>query len=59
MGGGGIVTFGDETMHHSTQTIGAKKLCHLLKKKAIGAVVVLNNSPTHSQTTGLSTPAEL
>jgi hypothetical protein len=37
-----IVTFVDETFQHNNQVIGAKKLYQLLKKKAIGAVVMLN-----------------
>jgi hypothetical protein len=38
-----LVKFSDETYSSSSQIIGTKKLCHLLKKKAIGVVVVLNN----------------
>lgn len=44
--GASIVTFIDETIQHSSQVIGAKKLWQLMKKKAIGAVIVLNNSNT-------------
>lgn len=39
-----VVTFSDDTMHHNTQIIGARKLCQLLKKQAIGAVIMLTNS---------------
>lgn len=44
--GKSLVTFADETIQSKNQIIGAKKLCHLLKKNAIGAVIILNNSST-------------
>jgi hypothetical protein len=47
---GKLVTCSDETLQYNHQVIGAKKLYQLLKKKAIGAVVLLNNSPSHSAT---------
>ena len=39
-----IVTLVDEMVHPHGLVIGTKKLCHLLKHKAVGAVVVLQNS---------------
>ncbi|CAN6347636.1 unnamed protein product [Urochloa humidicola] len=47
--GGPVVTFSDETILNNSEIIGAKKLCHLLKKKAIGAVVVLSNTSGHDE----------
>lgn len=44
-----LVTFIDETIHPTNQVIGVKKLCHLLKKNAIGAVIILNNSKSPTQ----------
>ena len=39
-----LVTLVDEMVHPHGLVIGTKKLCHLLKHKAVGAVVVLQNS---------------
>lgn len=44
--GNQIITFSDEIAFHGQQLIGTKKLCNLVKKKAIGAIIVLNNSNT-------------
>jgi len=45
-----IITFADETLSDHKALISPKKLCKLLKKKALGAVVVLNNNKTEHQT---------
>lgn len=42
--GGQIVTFKDDTIQDHRLLIGTRKLYQLLKKKAVGAVIVLNNS---------------
>jgi hypothetical protein len=54
-----IVTFVDETFQHNNQVIGAKKLYQLLKKKAIGAVVMLNNSQEITDQPVQQVPQEL
>jgi hypothetical protein len=51
-----IVTFVDETIPDSKQVIGAKQLHKLLKKKAIGAVIVLNNSSKQNTESALEIP---
>jgi hypothetical protein len=56
---GQLVTFSDETFQYNHQVIGAKKLYQLLKKKAVGAVVLLNNSPSQSQTATGTIPVEI
>lgn len=57
--GGPIVTFIDETIQQHAQVIGTKMLYQLLKKNAIGAAIILNNSvptPTNQSST---TPQEI
>ena len=41
-----VITFADETLSDDKALISPKKLFKLLKKKALGAVVVLNNNKT-------------
>lgn len=43
-----IITFSDKTITDGCQLISTRKLCHLLKKKAVGAVIVLNNNQNSS-----------
>jgi hypothetical protein len=45
-----VITFAYETLFDHKALISPKKLCKLPKKKALGAVVVLNNNKTEHQT---------
>jgi hypothetical protein len=54
-----LITFSDETFQYNHQVIGAKKLYQLLKKKAIGVVVLLNNSSSHPQPATDTIPVEI
>lgn len=54
-----MVTFTDETVQPKNLLIGGKKLCHLLKNKAIGAVIILNNSKTDNSSADTQVPQEL
>jgi hypothetical protein len=51
-----IMTFVDETIPDSKQVISTKQLHKLLKKKAIGAVIVLNNSSKQNTESALEIP---
>lgn len=55
--GGSKITFYDETIQGNSQVIGTRKLCQLLKKKAIGAVVMLTNSHMNKLSPKLEIPA--
>lgn len=57
--GTSVVTFHDETVHPRNLLIGGKKLCHLLKRKAIGAVIILNNSKAEDSSSEIKVPEEL
>jgi hypothetical protein len=54
-----LITFVDETITDQTQVIGTKKLQELLQKKAIGAVVILNNSATKDHLETEQLPPEI
>lgn len=43
----------------SCQLISTRKLCNLLKKKAVGAVLVLNNSKSQLSTVSHSIPPQV
>lgn len=57
--GGPVATFTDGTIQQHNQVISTKKLCQLLKKNAVRAVIILNNSKTGQEETIRSTPAEI
>jgi hypothetical protein len=54
-----LVTFLDETVTDHHQIIGAKKLHTLLKKRAIGAVIILNNSSEQGPQVPTELPPEI
>jgi hypothetical protein len=53
------VTFVDETLQDSNLIIGPKKMCQLIKKRAIGAVVVLNTSDSQAKSESPAPPEEI
>lgn len=54
-----VVTFVDETMPARNQLVGAKKLCKMLKKGVVGAVVVLSNESDNSKFNSVELPIEI
>lgn len=57
--GESLVTFSDETFQNSNQVIGAKKLCQMMTKRAIGAVIILNNSGNDTPVSQSTMPIEI
>ncbi|XP_022685245.1 uncharacterized protein LOC111258328 [Setaria italica] len=54
-----ITTFTDESDFHGCQLISNRKLCNLVKKKAVGAVLVLNNTQEERSKHSVSIPAKI
>uniref|UniRef100_A0A0A9CDC9 Uncharacterized protein n=1 Tax=Arundo donax TaxID=35708 RepID=A0A0A9CDC9_ARUDO len=57
--GGLVITFIDETLPDRNCMVGTKKLCKMLKKGSVGAVVVLNNSGDQDAQTENNVPDAL